>query len=742
MPLKIVRRKDYFKHFFTYFLPVLCIITALFFYLFFINIKQLRETLKINEVHHVEVQKLSINREFKSVIRDLLAQLSNLELSNYMESNNIDSLKQYEEKLLKFSHIATNYDQVRYIDEKGMEIVRVNNRDGIPHLTPHHRLQNKSKRYYFKKSINLKKGEIYISPFDLNVENEVIETPFKPVIRFTTPVFDSNRKRRGFFMINYLGKEIISILRDSKVISYSHISHSSPILLNKEGYFLLSSNWGDQWGFMFAEKRESTFNNYFPKAWHAIKDLKKGQFWEEKGLFTFETINTSDLKKLTFGTEKKNHLISSIKSNEEWKIISFIPAQHIFKIEKPLLSSFLFIYFFSLFSSAITLLLITFFRLKRSEEEGEKVKLATALEQSPASVIITDFRGKILYFNPAFLALCDYDKDKLKNVNHSIFQDEKKKDPFYQEIWQTLERGKSWQGDLYDITMTGRPYWASVSISPIKDNKNKNIYFVIVEQDISPTIKLLEEMKSLNENLLEAKVTAEAATKAKSDFVSNMSHELRTPLSAVIGFTDMLISGIAGELTPKQQDFLGDIKEAGEHLLLLINDILDISKIESGTVELQYSSVNINDLINRSLFIFNEKIAQKNIIFSFDRKDNEVEVPVDKKLIRQVLINLLSNAIKFSPQGGSVTIGVVKRNEKETIEIYVKDTGIGIKEEDMDMLFIPFKQLDPVLTKKYGGTGLGLALCKEIVELHCGEITAQSEWGKGSKFTIILPINK
>jgi signal transduction histidine kinase/signal transduction protein with GAF and PtsI domain len=230
----------------------------------------------------------------------------------------------------------------------------------------------------------------------------------------------------------------------------------------------------------------------------------------------------------------------------------------------------------------------------------------------------------------------------------------------------------------------------------------------------------------------------EVANKHKSDFLANMSHELRTPLNAIIGFSEVLSDRMFGEVNEKQAEYLKDIHESGRHLLSLINDILDLSKIEAGRMELELSSFDLPGAVSNAMTLVRERAQRHGIQLGLDMDPRLGELQADERKVKQILLNLLSNAVKFTPDGGKVDVCTRKTDGK--IEIAVRDTGIGIAPEDYAAVFEEFKQVGRDYTRKAEGTGLGLALTKRLVELHGGEISLESEPGKGSTFTVKLPL--
>ncbi|MBF0520093.1 MAG: ammonium transporter protein, partial [Nitrospirae bacterium] len=233
------------------------------------------------------------------------------------------------------------------------------------------------------------------------------------------------------------------------------------------------------------------------------------------------------------------------------------------------------------------------------------------------------------------------------------------------------------------------------------------------------------------------------ANKIKSSFLANMSHELRTPLNSIIGFSQVLIDGLYGTLNDSQRLYTENILKSGDHLLKLINEILDLAKVESGKVELEKSLCRVRDIIEMSVIMLKEKALKQGIGLTTEMApDADMEILADEGRLKQVLFNLLSNAVKFTPAGGSVKITAIVKSPAGSgnfIEISINDTGIGIKEEDLIKLFTEFTQLDSSYKKRYEGSGLGLAFSKKLVELHGGTIGVESVFGKGSRFYFTIP---
>jgi hypothetical protein len=258
-----------------------------------------------------------------------------------------------------------------------------------------------------------------------------------------------------------------------------------------------------------------------------------------------------------------------------------------------------------------------------------------------------------------------------------------------------------------------------------------------LDREVTLRKKAEEDVKKYAEQLEQANVHLQEVDRLKSVFLASMSHELRTPLNSIIGFTGIILQGMAGEVNEEQRKQLTMAKNSASHLLNLINDILDISKIEAGKVELSLGEFSLDGVVREVVETLSPMASEKGLELLTEVPEG-VTLFSDRRRVTQVLINLVNNAVKFTDQG-SVKIKARVPGD-DNVEVRVIDTGVGIKKEDTDKLFQPFQQIDVSLTKKHEGSGLGLHLTKKLADLLRGDISAKSEYGRGSEFTLTMPL--
>nr|WP_321256617.1 response regulator [uncultured Pseudodesulfovibrio sp.] len=565
------------------------------YYMYVMEAESVENVIKINEKMHNNLLSRTISLDLKSLFNDLELTGSHVEIKNFLNNRNLSTRSDLESEFIALCQVSKSYDQVRILDNTGMELVRVNYNNGHPQAVPSQELQDKSNRYYFKESQKLKQGEVYVSPFDLNIENGKIEEPLKPMIRVSMPIYDDSKQRLGIVILNYLGQQILDSIAANK-----SGDRELSMLLNDEGYWLLSPDKKQEWAFMYNDRKSLDFGTLNPHAWEIITSAKEGQFSTKKGLYTYSTIVVAP-------EAQSNELESDAR---QWKVVCVTPISTIETSYANIFNNYAIIYTYAF-------LLILFGGLTRARFIGARAQGQRRLEK--------------------------------------------------------------------------------------------------------------------------AKLEAENANRAKSDFLARMSHEIRTPMNAVIGLTHLALKT---ELTSKQTDYLTKVDMSAKSLLGIINDILDFSKIEAGKLEVEEVDFILDDVLNDIVNMLGLQAEQKGIEFLLMVKSTVPNLLVGDRLrLGQVLLNLTGNALKFTESGEIIIAAklIEETNDTAIIQFSVKDTGIGISPEQAAKLFQPFNQADGSISRQFGGTGLGLTISKRLVEMMGGKIELKSEIGEGSEFVFTIP---
>jgi PAS domain S-box-containing protein len=293
------------------------------------------------------------------------------------------------------------------------------------------------------------------------------------------------------------------------------------------------------------------------------------------------------------------------------------------------------------------------------------------------------------------------------------------------------------RGQLYGLRKDGTEFAIAINLAPVQTAAGLVVSAAI--RDVSEQRALEDQLKRKNEELEQQYSRILEASRLKSEFLANMSHELRTPLNAIIGFSEILHDGKAGAMPPLQHEFTGDILNSARHLLQLINDVLDLAKVEAGKMEFLPQRLQLPKLVSEVCDVVRTLLARKRLRLVIDLAPGIDEVVLDGGKLKQVLYNYLSNAIKFTAEEGAITVRAAPEPDPDWFRLEVQDTGIGIRPGDQSRLFVEFQQLDEGLAKKHGGTGLGLALTRRIVEAQGGRVGVDSKPGRGSTFYAVLP---
>jgi PAS domain S-box-containing protein len=375
-------------------------------------------------------------------------------------------------------------------------------------------------------------------------------------------------------------------------------------------------------------------------------------------------------------------------------------------------------------------------RLNQTMESLRDIE--NALDES-SIVAITDDKGVITYVNDKFCEISKYSREELIGKTHRVINSGFHPKPFFKTMWETIKTGQVWKGEVKNRAKDGSEYWMNTTIVPFIDDSGIPHQFISIRTDITDRVKAEADLAERTKQLAKAHDEAIKANLTKSQFLANMSHELRTPLNAIIGYSEMLQEE-AEELGESVfVEDLAKISKAGNHLLALINDILDISKIEAGKMELHLETYGLPDLVQDVTMTIRPLVEGKgNKLQTSCEEEGNIRTDVTK--LRQILLNLLSNANKFT-EGGLITFKVFKesRNHRGGYGFSVQDTGIGMTPEQLEKLFQPFTQADASTTRKYGGTGLGLAISQRFSHIMGGDIQVESLFGVGTTFVCWLP---
>ncbi len=714
----------------------------------------IRKHICLQENTHVHLQARTLETFFLSHLSDIeiISELN--ELKKIAAGGN--DYAGLEQDFLSFSRNRGHYDKIRFLDQNGRELVRVDLRHGQPAAVPHHQLQNKSQPYYFQDIRRLPPGCIYISPLDLNFKKQQIEKPFKPVLRIGMPIYNSQTSElRGVLIINYLAAAMLKTFRHPDFPTVG-----TPSLLNAKGYWLSAENPEDEWGFLFPNRNGKGFFARFPETWQQISHNREGQFTNEHGLFTYTTFDPLEIfRRATRLHGQPNNLqLSSVSGGKSypWKIVSRVDTQQLNTIIARNLKNKMpfWLGVISFFLVVYGVMLGFIFRTKKQELEQQKriSQLNSELEQRIAErtaelnnsnrwlsnilnttqqgFIATDRQAVVTKVNPAILKILGRSQDKIIGKKLYELTGEKNRDFLINRLILTHKE----PNDEFDLDIQrpdGSICHCHFAVTYLFNEKNEiDGGFALVSN--------IDERIKVEQALAKAKEEAEKNSAAKSLFLSSVSHEFRTPMNSILGFAQLL--ALEKGLTDKQKDYIDKILVSGEHLGKLINDILDQAKIEAGIVELDITEIDFCQTISTILGLVAPQAQSRGIHLQYDReKPESCLVMADQVRLQQIIFNLLDNAIKYNHAGGKVEI-YCERLDASWLRLNVVDDGPGIPDTKLKSLFEPFNRLG-VETSAIQGVGLGLTISRSLATMMSCRLGLLKKDGPGCHFYLDVPLS-
>ncbi len=706
------------------FLPAVLIVGGVIAIFYSEEVEQEIELHRADERHHIDLHKKMIRGELKSILSDLKFLSKEDEILEILITDNAKFRKILSEEFRIFSEEKGIYDQIRLLDIGGKEVLRINFEDGESYIVEEDQLQVKLKRSYFKETFALGKEEIYMSSFDLNIEKGEIEQPPKPVIRFGMPLFDSQDRKLGIIILNYLGNILLEQF---------HRIHSNKqekyMLLNAEGFFLDGPMEEDEWAFMYPEKNTRRFETSYPDAWPQISNADSGQFRNSIGLFTFTTSYPlleaiERMQAVAAGSTPIKFDLLKARLNS-WKIVSFVPEQLLISGSEAFLKTLLIFYlFFSVIMAFGSVLLakaavykrISLNTLMESEADlAEAQRIAQVgswrwdigsdlLEMSDENRRIFQFAMGKVFKQKDFLNRLH--PDDLPRVGEAIQQARQGDQPYDIEYRIVLPGGKERnihsKGEFF-YDKAGIPVSLRGTVSDITRRKQ-----IEAERE-----KLIQDLESRNAEM--------------EQFTYTASHELKSPLITIGGYLGLLKRDLDTGKPEKAESYIMRIVGGVKTMKQLLDEMLELSR--GGRQINPPEEVSLNKLIDEAVEVVRGRLTEKEVEIKI--APALPMVTVDAVRVKEVFINLMENAVKFMGDQAKPLIKIGNRTEDGETTIYIKDNGIGIDPSYHEYVFGLFNRLDPQLD----GTGIGLSLVKRIIEVHGGRIWIESEGlGYGSTF--------
>ena len=699
--------RQFFKGIVRCWLVFVLALTAIFWVLYQAEKNARVDLTRTREETLIQLANRELSAELTTLHNDTLFLADHSGLHQWLGSGDPAGLASFTADLRAFVRRSELFDQARFLDEHGQEVVRINWNAGNPEAVPADALQDKSDRYYVKAILGEKKGGVYFSPLDLNIENGAVEHPLKPMIRIGTPVFDSAGHKRGLIVLNYLAERLLNQLR-----ALGKQRPGQLWLLNDRGYWLLGPRPDLEWGFMFPGHEATRVDDHYGELWQLINSQQpQAQRMLAQGLFTYTWANGMPWA-----------------FKERWVLVSHVPTET--------LATSMSVDTRNLGITFIVLVLLltgisgafSYGGLALGQMRKRYRELVNNL---PVGVYRLDpgGDGRFLEVNPAMVSLFEAESSEalLRQPISALYCSTGERAAFNDKI---LKQGFVSGEAAHLQTVKGRRFEAAITAAARRDARGNSFFDGIVE-DVSESKEKERRIQRLNDRLRIRTAQLERVNRELEAFSYSVSHDLRAPLRAIDGFSRALLDDHAQQLDDTGRDYLNRVCIAAGNMAALINDLLKLARISRS--DLQRESIDLSAIAEEVVASLRQDDPQRSLAFS---AQPGLRANGDPLLLRIVMENLLGNAWKFTGKRADASIGVGSVREGAETIYFVRDNGAGFDMDYKDKLFGAFQRLHDA--NEFPGSGIGLATVERIVHRHGGRIWAESVAGKGSTFYFTL----
>jgi PAS domain S-box-containing protein len=683
------------------------------------DIRSDQNLLKTRELSKSKLQREITYNHFSLVGNDLMQLADHVQLHELFEPGGARAkdilIKEFETVLGK----TGMYYKIRVLDATGREIIKVQN----PQIKAPHaaigRLVEQSNRDYFRESMRMSPGEVYVSGFDLSAPTGMVEYPLTAVIRFGTPVMDRMKRKKGCVIINFFGAHLISELEEAVASASSRM-----LIVDSRGFWIRAIRPGPEWGWIIPNNRTQRMQVWDPVAWSVIARQSSGQIQTDKGLFTFARVypwfsNEVFLKTSAEKLETKAGQFGAANQGKYWTLISFIPRAELNALKWKRLQYLS----WALSALLVFILLISWIAARANERrqvaeealrENEK-KYRYMFESNLVGVLYFDLAGKILDANEYFMRLTEHTAEEARAGELSltnVIEPKTGNSPGYWE--KIIGQGRMDSAEMNAVRDDGTrvPVSCMAALFP---EKSQGILLVI---DLTERHRLEDMRKRL---------------------FSTLSHELKNPLAIIISYFRLLEK--SHQFSDDEKDFINIINRNTGRLKTLADSILTVEQLEFSQAPAKLVAVNFSKTVRQAVDSVKLMACEKGLDLSADLEPRqELKIRAQQEHIEELVTNLIVNALKYTLKGRvTVKLALAPENAGE-VELRVEDTGIGIQPENLQKIFEGFYRIPSELQNNISGSGLGLRIVKDIVDMYGGTIRVESVPNQGSCFVVRLPV--